>query len=79
MNERPPLIEGVPGSLSGPPKPAFPAYQNADNMSLPTENPLRQANKLPPVGAGCKLIHPEEDLSMVSLNTGSEELQWKLR
>lgn len=65
----PPGIGGPPprGPMDGPPKPAFPAYQNMETpaASLP-DVPVRQVSKVLPVGAGCKLIHPEDDLSMVS-------------
>lgn len=61
-----------PGGMSGPPgpggdphKPAFPAYQNAEQPMGLSEAPARQASKIPPVGAGCKLMHPEDDLSLV--------------
>lgn len=65
-----PVGQGPPpqgGGISGePPKPAFPAYQNADQpIGLP-EGPMRQASKVAPVGAGCKLMHPEDDISLVS-------------
>lgn len=43
-------------------KPTFPAYQQAEgggNASLP---------RVPATGPGTKLMHPEEDVSMVVLN-----------
>lgn len=63
-----------PGDL---PKPTFPAYQNAPEqppMGLP-EGPPRQAEKVLPVGAGCKLMHPEDDLSLEEVR--SELPQYK--
>lgn len=60
--QAPPTQEG--GDMS---KPAFPAYQqNTEQQSagMP-EGPVRHASKIPPVGAGCKLMHPEDDLSLV--------------
>lgn len=64
---RPPLPPG--GPTDGSPRPAFPAYQNSEapppGPPRP-EAPAKTATKVPPVGAGCKLVHPEEDLSMVS-------------
>ena len=65
MSQVPPQ-GGMPGPSDGPPKPTFPAYQNAEQAVNLPEAPVRQANKVPPVGAGCKLVHPEEDLSLVS-------------
>ena len=70
--------------MDGPPKPAFPAYQNLDSTATATclpDVPVRQASKIPPVGAGCKLIHPEDDLSMVSvcrLLGNLDHTPWKL-
>ena len=57
------------GPMDGPPKPAFPAYQNMESPATTSspDKPARQASKVPPVGAGCKLVHPEDDLSMVSV------------
>ena len=71
-SQPPPVITGGNG-----PKPVFPAYQQppsgepsgeaARGMApvLP-EVPRRQAEKVPSVGPGCKLMHPEDDLSLVS-------------
>jgi len=61
------LPPGGPGD--GPPRPAFPAYQNSEPPPSGPEQlsaSSKEVSKVPPVGAGCKLIHPEEDLSMVS-------------
>jgi len=59
-----------PSSLPGEaPKPTFPAYQQPQLSrgvaSLP-DIPIRPVPKVTPVGPGCKLIHPEDDLSLVS-------------
>ena len=61
IGQAPPTQGG--GDMS---KPAFPAYQNTEQQpaSIP-EGPVRQASKIPAVGAGCKLMHPEDDLSLV--------------
>lgn len=64
----PPFQTSVPQ-----PQPTFPAYQGQQSTdggappvaTLP-EAPVRVAAKVPPVGANCKLMHPEEDISMVS-------------
>ena len=60
-----------------------PHQEKSSNMlkQYPRIKYNRNTSNLSPIKVlkGFKLIHPEEDLSMVSLNTGSEELQWKLR
>ena len=64
---RPPLPPGRP--TDAPPKPAFPAYQNSEPPApgpVQVDVPVKQASKVPPVGEGCKLVHPEDDLSMAS-------------
>lgn len=63
----------APPVQSSAPQPTFPAYQGQQNAAggpppvatLP-EVPIRVATKVPPVGANSKLMHPEEDISMVS-------------
>ena len=76
----PPQNSNQPGSSrNGPPtlpgeapKPTFPAYQqpqlSVGVASLP-DAPTRPVPKVTPVGPGCKLIHPEDDLSLVSSST----------
>ena len=60
------------------PRPTFPAYQDSPFTSaaaggapppLPTlpDVPLRPVAKVPPVGDSSKLIHPEDDISMVGI------------
>ena len=65
---------------SSGPRPVFPAYQQQPpsgnpagvdgrpSAMVPTlpEVSRRPAEKVPSVGPGCKLIHPEDDLSLVS-------------
>lgn len=56
------------------PRPTFPAYQSrpgsagggAPPVATLPDIPVRVAAKVPPVGANSKLMHPEEDISMVS-------------
>ena len=71
----------MPAVASGGPRPVFPAYHqqqqppassepgrgNAAGGMAPTlpEVVRKPAEKVPPVGAGCKLMHPEDDLSLV--------------
>lgn len=75
----PPSSQSAPLVQSNVPRPTFPAYQNtlpASSASpavaaappplttLP-DVPLRPMVKVPPVGANSKLVHPEDDISMV--------------
>ena len=62
-----------PSAQSNVPRPTFPAYQGGTPTSapppvLPTlpDVPVRVAAKVPPVGPNSKLIHPDDDISMVS-------------
>ena len=50
-------IAGPGGGAAGPPPPMAP--------TLPEIN-RRPEEKVPSVGPGCKLMHPEDDLSLVS-------------
>lgn len=67
---------GVGLEPGGPGKPTFPAYQQQPDQrpgvsgipvaTLPAV-PSRPVAKVAPVGPNCKLIHPEEDMSLVSV------------
>lgn len=51
------------------PRPTFPAYQQpqlSESVASLPDAPSRPVSKVTPVGPGCKLIHPEDDLSLVS-------------
>ena len=63
------IVMAGPNSSNGPPKPTFPAYQHlpgGSGMASLPEPPSRRVNMVPPVGAGCKLMHPDDDISLVS-------------
>ena len=53
---------------SQPSSSTFPAYQssNSGSSSVP-EKSSESVTKVPPVGPNCILMHPEEDVSMVSV------------
>ena len=71
----PSSASATPPVQSSAPQPTFPAYQGQPNVAagpppvatLP-KVPIRVSAKVPPVGANSKLMHPEDDISMVSIN-----------
>ena len=84
---QPPMsaLNGPPGGhpagpigpmVPGAPRPTFPAYRNQpllNNAPSVPEVPRRPVAKVTPVGPACKLIHPEDDLSLVSVFEATEQ------
>ena len=63
-----------PSGGEAAPRPTFPAYQqppSSENVASLPDAPSRPVSKVTPVGPGCKLIHPEDDLSLVSCGVAS--------
>lgn len=63
-------ITSVAGSSIGPVKPTFPAYGGAEAGGSASSNSLggdQKVNLIATTGAASKIIHPPEDLSLVSL------------
>lgn len=62
-------ITSMAGSSIGPVKPTFPAYSSIDNGTLPTSAPGdSKVNMIATTSATSKIIHPQEDLSLVSIS-----------
>ena len=62
---------------SQPSSSTFPAYQSssASSSSVP-EKSSEPVTKVPPVGPNCILMHPEEDVSMVSEPPSASCVWW---
>lgn len=64
-------ITSVAGGSIGPVKPTFPAYSGAEAGGSTSSNNLggdQKVNLIATTGAATKIIHPPEDLSLVSLH-----------
>lgn len=62
-------ITSIAGSSIGPVKPTFPAYSGAEAGGSTSTNSLgsdQKVNLIATTGAASKIIHPPEDLSLVS-------------
>lgn len=61
-------ITSIAGSGIGPMKPTFPAYGGGDNAAGLSSNSTndQKINLIATTGAASKIIHPQEDLSLVS-------------
>ena len=63
--QQPPGPSGIPNSVAGPGGVPGDAAAAPMAPTLPEIN-RRPDEKVPSVGPGCKLMHPEDDLSLVS-------------
>lgn len=60
-------ITSIAGGSIGPVKPTFPAYGSIDNGTSTTSTSSdSKVNMIATTGASSKIIHPPEDLSLVS-------------